>query len=153
MGQARSVQEPADIPPLSRPATVAVVLLTVLPLVAVVMNTAVLLRARTEAGPPPPEAILPLPDGYVTVSETEGCTPGNWVRCYRVVVVERAGVDGPAALAELAAYYGDRHGSLYSWRGGWRHPDCSRDVGTCVALDRDGAARVRIEVNRMSDGL
>ena len=148
------MDEPEQTPGLSRRALLAVIAIAVLPLAAGGVNTVVLDRARVDAGPPPSDAILPLPDGYRIVDEVTGCGPGNWVRCYRVITVV-AEPERPSArmLDELVAQYEGRGEELYVWRSGYRNPHCSRDTGTCLAIDPDGPRRARIEVSRMSDGL
>lgn len=155
IGEAVAVQEPAGIPTLSRRGTIAAVALVLLPIVAIGFNTIVLARAREDAGPPPISAIPQLPDGVTVASEETGCSPGNWVRCWRVLIVEGdVGTDDPL-VTELGDWYRDRGQDLYQWRQGWRHPDCSLETGVCLAIDPIGDApdQARLEISRMSDGL
>ena len=147
------VQEPSGIPTLSRRGTIAAVAVVLLPLVAIVFNTVVLSSAREDAGPPEWTDVPALPDGLTVVEEEQGCTPGNWVRCWRVRIVVADDVTGDSLADDLGAWFRDHDQDLYAWRSGWRHPDCSRETGICLAVDPAGTNRARIEISRMSDGL
>lgn len=154
IGESVSVQEPPGIPSLTRWSTVAAVLLVLVPFAAFGFSTLTLRSARETAGPPAWTDVPTLPDDVTVLDEQEGCTAGNWVRCYRVRIVGSDQVEPGGALADDLGTWFDEHGwDLYRWRTGWRHPDCSRETGICVAVDPIGTTRARVEISRMSDGL
>ena len=152
-GQSVGVQEPPGIPSLSRRGTIAAVALVLLPFVAIAFNTITLNSARETAGPPSWDDVPALPEGVTVLEEQQGCTPGNWVRCWRVRIVAADAVTGDSLGDDLGAWYQDHGQHLYPWRNGWRHPDCSKETGICLAVDPIGTSRARIEISRMSDGL
>ncbi|MCB1247886.1 MAG: hypothetical protein KDB36_00675 [Acidimicrobiales bacterium] len=129
-------------------------LLVLVPFAAFGFSTLTLRSARETAGPPAWTDVPTLPDDVTVLDEQEGCTAGNWVRCYRVRIVGSDQVEPGGALADDLGTWFDEHGwDLYRWRTGWRHPDCSRETGICVAVDPIGTTRARLEISRMSDGL
>lgn len=139
-------------PPLGRRAViVAVVLLGLLPLIAFASYTYVWRTARGRSGPPTPEALYPLPDGVDVVEEGTGCEQGNYVPCWRVLVVEHRQMSSAELGTLLAARYRDRGYALEPQGTSWSTP--CRGEPVCLVILPLSQGRVRLEATRMSDSL
>jgi hypothetical protein len=146
-----TTSEPSP-PPLGRRAViVAVVLLGLLPLIAFASYTYVWRTARGRSGPPIPEALYPLPDGVVVLEEGTGCDQGNYVPCWRVLIVEHPKMSSAELGTLLAARYRDRGYMLERQGPSWSTPCTGEPV--CLVVAPLGQGRVRLEARRMSDSL
>ncbi len=129
----------------------AVVLLGLLPLLAFASYSVVWRTAKGRTGPPPPDAVLPLPEGVRVVEEGTGCEEGNYVPCWRVLVVQHDDLSSVELGLLLAAQYRDRGYVLERHGGSWSTP-CSGEP-VCLVVLPLSSGRVRLEATRMSDSL
>ncbi|MCX7619852.1 MAG: hypothetical protein N2037_03280 [Acidimicrobiales bacterium] len=139
-------------PPLGRRAVIiAVVVLGSLPLLAFATYTLVWRHAKSRSGPPGPEALYPLPEGVEVVEEGTGCEQGNYVPCWRVLVIADHRTPSFELASRLVTMYRQRGYELERQGASWATPCTGEPV--CLLVMPLSEGRVRLEAKRMSDSL